>query len=78
MTYMTSGKEETKQEGQELENLFFNFHYLNWDISLNIHFPNTIFHILIENMYMEGTVSQIFYLRPSFNFMKCRKIIMKK
>ena len=32
----------------------------------------------LENIWMEGTVSQIFYLGLSFNFMKSRKIIMQK
>ena len=45
---------------------------------LDIHFPTIKFHTLIENIYMEGTVSQILYLVLSFNFMKFRKMIMKK
>ena len=36
------------------------------------------FHILIENIYMEGTMSQIIYLGPSFYFMNSRKILMEK
>ena len=36
------------------------------------------FHILIENIHLEGTVSQILDIGPSSYFMKSRKIIMKK
>ena len=36
------------------------------------------FHIPTENIHLEGTMSQIFYLSPRFDFMKSRKIIMKK
>ena len=75
---MNIGKEVTKGGGQELENWIFNSYFFKWDISLSIHFPNMTFHILIENIYMEGMVSQIFYFRPNFDFMKSRKIIMKK
>ena len=31
-----------------------------------------------ENIHLEGTMSQNFDIGPSFYFMKCRKIIMKK
>ena len=31
-----------------------------------------------ENIHLEGTVSQNFYIGASFYFMKYRKIIMKK
>ena len=78
MSYITIDKEVSKRGDEEHENWFFNFYFLNWDISLNIHFPNIKFHIHIKNIYMEGTVSQIFYLSPSFNFMNSRKIIMEK
>ena len=30
--------------------------------------------LLIINTIMEGTVSQFFYLGPSFYFMQCRKL----
>ena len=36
------------------------------------------FHIHVENINLEGTVSQIFYIGPSFYFMRSRKIIMEK
>ena len=53
--------------------LFFELGYL-----LTIYFPSITFHINIENVCMEGTMSQIVYIGSSFYFMKSRKIIMKK
>ena len=77
MSYITIDKEDPKRGDEELENLFLNFNFLNLDISLNIHFPN-ISHNYRKRLYMEGTVSQNFYLGPSINFMNSRKIIMEK
>ena len=54
MSYTEIGKEVIKRGGQELEN-----------ISLNIHFPNIKFHILIENSYTEEIKSNISYLDSS-------------
>ena len=54
----------------------FNFYCLNQDISLNIHLTSITFHMLIENILMEGTVSQNSNLGLSFNFMKSRKILI--
>ena len=34
--------------------------------------------MLIDNIHMEGTVSQIFEIGLSFYFMKCRKFNQKK
>ena len=78
MTYMKIRKEVPQWGGQEMEYWFFNFYFLNQDISLNIYFPSIKIHILIENILMEGTVSQNVYLGLSFNFMKSRKIFIKK
>ena len=36
------------------------------------------FYIPIENIPLEGTMSHIFDIGPRFDFMKSRKIIMKK
>ena len=57
MSYITIDNEVSKRGDEELENSFFNFNFLNLDISLNIHFLDIKFHILIENNYMEGTMS---------------------
>ena len=75
---MTIGKGVTKRGGEELEQIFLTFsfcelRYLS-DISKSIYFPIIKWNILIGNM--EGIVSQICYLGPSFIVMKCRKIIM--
>ena len=75
---MIIGKKVTKREGEKLENRLFNFYFMKLDISLNIHFLIIKFLIRIENIKMEGTVSQIFDLGPSFDFMKSRKIIIQK
>ena len=32
----------------------------------------------IENIHMEGAVSYICFMGPSFHFMKARKIVIKK
>ena len=42
------------------------------------YFPSMKFHIPTENIHLEGTVSQIFYVGPRFYFMKSRKIFMKR
>ena len=64
-------------EGRKFEKLLFNFYFLNCDILLNNTFSNTKSSIHIDNIHMEGTVSQIFYICLSFCFMKCRKFIQK-
>ena len=50
MSYITIDKEVSKRGDEKLETWFFNFYFFNWDISLNMHFPNILFHILIENI----------------------------
>ena len=40
----------------------------------DLHFK---FYICIENIAVEGTVSQIFDIGPSYFFMKCRKKYLK-
>ena len=62
----------------KLEKLLFNLYFLNYDISLNNAFRNTQFSIHIDNIHMEGTVSQNFDLRYRFCFMICRKLSKKK
>ena len=60
-------------ECQEYEKLFFLDIFFYQDISLNNIFRNIKFYILIDNIQMEGTMSQIFDKGPRFCFMKCRK-----
>ena len=52
------------------ENNFLNLYFLNVDISLIIHDPNLKFFICIDNIAVEGTVSQIFNIGPGSVFMK--------
>ena len=52
------------------ENDFLNIYFLNVDISLIIHDPSLIFVICIDNIVVEGTVSQIVDIRPGFVFYK--------
>ena len=49
--------------------LFFAYIFLNLDNSINIVHRLLKFSIAILEMITEGTVSQIFYLGPSFYFM---------
>ena len=49
---------------------FFNFYFLNVDISFTMHDPNLEFRMCIKNIVVEGTVSQIFDRDPdSFFFL---------
>ena len=48
------------------------------DISFNMSITFIKIYLLSIETIMEGTVSQIFYLGPSFYFMQCRKLYMKK
>ena len=54
-------------------NLFFHFYFFNIDISLNIYTLVIKFYTGALNIPPEGTVSQIFYLGPSFYFMTKNK-----
>ena len=49
--------------------LFFPFIFLNVDISFNIKDRLLRFFVVFIGIIMEGTVSQIFYLGPSFCLM---------
>ena len=50
-------------------NQFYDFYFLNMDISLGICFPGMTFCIVGHKVLLEGTVSQIFDLGLSFYFM---------
>ena len=47
------------------ENDFLNIYFLNMDISLIIHDPSLKFSICLDNIVVEGTMSQILYIGPS-------------
>ena len=50
------------------------FHFLiNMDISFNMSIIFMKIYLLIIDTIMEGSMSQIFHLGPSFYFMQCRK-----
>ena len=49
--------------------LFFPFIFLNVDISFHIQDILPKFSVVVLDIIKEGTVSQIFYLGPSFCFM---------
>ena len=51
------------------ENYFLNFYFLDVDISLNMHCLNLKRHICVQNIVMDGTVSQIFFKIDSSFFM---------
>ena len=51
------------------EKCFFLYYFLNKDVSLNILLRVLKIYIIILDTIMEGTLSQIFYLGPSFHFM---------
>ena len=57
----------------ELKNLIFDQHFLNMDISLNNQHKLLKFCLCALHYRIEGTVSQIFDLGPTFHFMKFRK-----
>ena len=52
------------------ENNFLNFYFLNVYIFLNMLDLNLTLHKCIQNIAVEGTVSQIFNITPSSCFMK--------
>ena len=62
---------ENKHKSKKIckERYFFYFYFSNVHISVNNEFENLRLGIQVANIYVEGTVSQIFYFRPSFYFM---------
>ena len=54
--------------------LFFSIICLNVDSSFNIKDTLLKFYVVVLGITLEGTVSQIFYLGPSFCFMYLRKM----
>ena len=60
------------------QKMFFNFYFLNVDISFIIHDTHLKLYICIENIAVEGTVSQIFYIGPGSISIKSRRKYSKK
>ena len=54
--------------------LFFHVYFLNMDISLNIYTLVITFYTGVLNIPLEGTMSQISYLGPSFYFMIKKRV----
>ena len=59
---------------RELEKCNFHFYFFNWIVSVRK--EGKIMKIAgdVDEIYLEGTVSQISFLGPSFYFMKSRKL----
>ena len=62
----------------KFENSLFFLYYFNKDISLNILCKVLKFGTHNHGRHSEGSVSQFFYLGPSFNFMQSTKKSFKK
>ena len=58
---------ESKKEG--ILNLFFHFYFLIQDCSLSIALISFKLYKHIDNIHLEGTLSQNFNIGPSFVFM---------
>ena len=58
-----------KLKGKYFFKLLFHFYFLIQDFSLTMSLINLKLYKLIDINQMEGTVSQIFYLGPGYNFM---------
>ena len=62
----------------EFKSCNFQYFFLNWIISDIYEAKITKFGTCVVDDHSEGTVSQIFELGPSFNFMKSRKLSCRK
>ena len=63
---------------REFRNCNFSYIFLNWIISVIYEPKFTKFDTHVVEGHLEGTVSQIFFLGPGFNFMTSRKLWWKK
>ena len=64
------------RSNSKFENSLFFLYFFNKDISVNIPYKFLKFLIHIYGSHSEVTVSQIFYLGPSFYFMQSRKKVL--
>ena len=60
------------------KNVIFHEYFLNMDISFPTEYKQFKFSTCIHEIQMQGTVSQIFDLGPSFDVIKCRNLNMTK
>ena len=53
-----------------------NFHYILLNLNISVNYGGKLMKVAghVVKVHLEGTVSQIFYLGPSFYFMKSRKL----
>ena len=63
---------------RELKKNRFSFIFFNWNISVNNCGNLMKFGRHVVKVHSEGTMSQIFYLASSFNFMNSRNLSLKK
>ena len=61
-----------------MSKLFLHQHFLNIDISLPISYKPFKFSTCIHDIQVQGCMSQILFLGPSFDFMKSRNLEIKK
>ena len=57
---------------------FFHEYILNIDISFPMRYKLFKFSTYIHEIWMQGTLSQNLYLGPTFDFIKCRNLNIKK
>ena len=65
-----------KYSQKNMKNAFF-LCFLNIDISFNMSISFIKSYLLVIDTMLEGTVSQISYLGPSFYFMQSKQLYMK-
>ena len=56
------------QQNKRIKSVFFHFYFLNQDFFSAIISITLLFGDLVDNVHLEGTMSQNFDLRPSFHF----------
>ena len=62
----------------EIKKYVFAWYVLNMDISVNSVVIYSKFSHIILDIYMKGTMSQIFDISSSYPFMKCGKLVFAK
>ena len=78
LKYLNVANKVEINQTKEFKNCNFQYIFLNWIISIKNGTNLTKLETCIAECHSEGTVSQIFYLGPSSNFVECRKFSCKK
>ena len=76
--HVTKGYLFSEVQSIKCEKCIFSIYFFNMNISFNMSTTFIKIYLLDIETIMEGTVSQIFDLGPSFYFMQCGKLDMKK